>query len=245
MSWIKYQPEGKLHVLDQIFPEGFTIPDYFVGKSILHLPTVKCHIYTGMTGAMKNAFGGLLNKKRHYTHSVIHETLVDLLMVQREIHSGIFTVMDGTICGDGAGPRTMTPVVKNYMLASADSVAIDATSAKMMGLEPLGVKCIRMAHEEGLGVGDPAQIQYEGVDISDVNFGFAQTDNAVSKVGKLIWFGPFKHLQWFLFHTPLLYAFVFGSFFYHDYIWWPIEGKRRMREVAKTEWGKLFDAYPE
>ena len=41
------------------------IPDYFIGKNIVHLPTVKCHIYTTTTGAMKNAFGGLLNHKRH------------------------------------------------------------------------------------------------------------------------------------------------------------------------------------
>ena len=47
-----------------------------------------------MTGAMKNAFGGLLHLKRHWTHSVIHETLVDLLIIQKEIHPGIFAVMD-------------------------------------------------------------------------------------------------------------------------------------------------------
>ena len=48
---------------------------------------------------MKNAFGGLLNTKRHYTHSVIQETLVDLLAIQKEIHPGIFAVMDGTLWG--------------------------------------------------------------------------------------------------------------------------------------------------
>ena len=46
-----------------------------------------------------NAFGGLLTTRRHYTHSVIHETLNDLLAIQKEIHAGIFTVMDGTVCG--------------------------------------------------------------------------------------------------------------------------------------------------
>ena len=41
---------------------------------------------------MKNAFGGLLNRKRHWTHSVIHETLVDLLRIQKEIHPEILAV---------------------------------------------------------------------------------------------------------------------------------------------------------
>src|SRR5687767_14838825 len=69
MKWIDYRPRARMHVLDRIFPDGIRIPDYFVGKNIVHLPTVKCHIYTTTTGAMKNAFGGLLATQRHYTHS--------------------------------------------------------------------------------------------------------------------------------------------------------------------------------
>ena len=69
-------------------------------------------------------FGGLLNERRHWTHPVIHETLVDLLMIQQKIHRGVFAVMDGTFAGDGPGPRCMIPRVKNVILASADQVAI-------------------------------------------------------------------------------------------------------------------------
>ena len=133
MKWIEYKPKSPLLVLDQIFQSGIRIPDYFFGKNIVHLPTVKCHIYTTTTGAMKNAFGGLLATHRHYTHTWIHETLVDLLAIQKEIHAGVFAVMDGTTAGNGPGPRTMFPVEKNLILASADQVAIDAVAAKMMG----------------------------------------------------------------------------------------------------------------
>jgi hypothetical protein len=84
------------------------LPDYFPGKSIVHLSTIKCHIYT-TTGAMKNAFGGLLNTGRRHTHSWIHEVLVDLLAIQKEIHPGIFALVDGTTAGDGPGPRTLRP----------------------------------------------------------------------------------------------------------------------------------------
>ena len=104
---------------------------------------------------MKNAFGGLLNEHRHWTHPVIHETLVDLLMIQKKIHRGVFAVMDGTFAGDGPGPRCMDPHVKNVILASSDQTAIDAVAAKLMGFNPLDIKFIRIAHEMGLGVGDP------------------------------------------------------------------------------------------
>ena len=109
MKWIRYQPKAQMHVLPKIFPEGIHIPDYFSGKNIVHLPTVKCHIYTTTTGAMKNAFGGLLTHHRHYTHSWIHRTLVDLLAIQKEIHPGIFAVMDGTTAGNGPGPAHDVP----------------------------------------------------------------------------------------------------------------------------------------
>src|SRR5215468_4941118 len=159
MTWSVYRPRAKMNVLDQIFPEGILIPDAFHGTNIVQMPTVKTHIYTTTTGAMKNAFGGLLNTHRHYTHSWIHATLVDLLAIQKEIHTGLYAVMDGTTAGDGPGPRTMRPVIKNVMLASEDQVAIDAVAAKMMGHDPLSIEYIRVAHEDGLGVGDPRDIE--------------------------------------------------------------------------------------
>ena len=155
-EWVRYEPKAKMRVLHDIYPRGIEIPKRLIGENVLHLPTMKTHVFTTMTGAMKNAFGGLLHEKRHWTHSVIHETLVDLLAIQKEIHTGIFAVMDGTIAGDGPGPRCMVPHIKNTILASADQVAIDAIAAKMMGFDPLSLPFIRLAHEAGLGVRRPA-----------------------------------------------------------------------------------------
>src|SRR5438309_7194954 len=172
MRWVQYRPRAKMLVLDKVFPEGIRIPDFFEGKNIVHLPTVKCHIYTTTTGAMKNAFGGLLNTNRHYTHSHIHDTLVDLLAIQKEIHTGIFATMDGTTAGNGPGPRIMEPVQKNVILASGDQVAIDAVAAKMMGFDPMSIQYIRTAHEQGLGIGDPREIEIAGDDVSGESWGF-------------------------------------------------------------------------
>lgn len=244
MRWIEYRPRTELHVLPKIFPEGLRIPDYFIGKNVVHLPTMKCHIYTTTTGAMKNAFGGLLSSRRHYTHSWIHRTLVDLLALQQEIHPGLFAIMDGTTAGNGPGPRTLLPVVKNYMLASSDQVAIDAVAAKMMGFDPLSIEYIRVAHEQGLGVGDPRDIQLVGDDVSTEDWRFEVGDNGVSRVGGLIWFGPLKRLQRLFFHTPLVHAFVLGSELYHDYYRWPLVDSRVFEDWKKaTSWGQLFQKY--
>ena len=244
IRWVEYTPKARMRVLHKIYPEGIFLPDYFFGKNIVHLPTVKCHIYTTTTGAMKNAFGGLLNTKRHYTHSHIHETLVDLLAIQKEIHSGIFSVMDGTFCGNGPGPRTMVPVQKDLMLAGADSVAIDAVAAKMMGMDPMKIDYIRLAHEDGLGVGRPEEIEVVGEDVSHMSFGFTIGDNVASLAGDFIWFGPLKPFQRLFFKTPLVYLFVFASYVFHDFVWWPTVGRGRMAQALETSWGRLFRSFP-
>ena len=245
MSWSVYEPTATMNVLDRIYPEGILIPDDFHGTNIVQLPTVKCHIYTTTTGAMKNAFGGLLNTKRHYTHSWIHETLVDLLHIQKEIHSGLFAVMDGTTAGDGPGPRTMRPVIKDVVLASADQVAIDAVAASMMGFDPMGIKYISMAHEQGLGKGRRDEIEVVGdVELADERWGFSVGDNGASMVGDLMWFGPLKRFQKLFFHTPLVKMFVLGSEVYHDYYRWPLRDRKIFEAWrAETHWGQLFDYY--
>ncbi len=242
IKWIPYKPKSRMLALDKIFPKGIYIPEFFFDKNIIHLPTMKCHIYTTTTGAMKNAFGGLLNTKRHYAHSLIHETLVDLLTIQKEIHSGIFAIMDGTTAGNGPGPRTMKPVETSLILASGDQVAIDAIAAKIMGFDPMGIKYIRLAHEAGLGVGKIKEIEVLGEDISKINLNFSVGDNLASRVGDLFWSSPLKLLQKFLFHTPLVYTFIFGSAFYHDRCWWTLKGKQIYKNwLINSQWGKLFN----
>jgi uncharacterized protein (DUF362 family) len=244
MTWIPFKPKAKMLALDHIYPEGIQIPDYFIGRNIVHLPTVKTHIYTTTTGAMKNAFGGLLNKFRHYTHSWIHETLVDLLAIQKEIHPGIFAVMDGTTAGDGAGPRMLRPIAKNIILASADQVAIDAVAAKLMGFDPMSIKYIRLAQEQGLGIGDPSQIELVGDDISNQSWGFHVGHNSHTFLAWLSWYGPTRVFQKLIFRTKFVVIPTFIGEVEQDYMFWPLKYKgiaKKWRET--TDWGKLFTQY--
>jgi uncharacterized protein (DUF362 family) len=244
MKWIKYNPESKMNVLTRLYPEGIFIPDFFIGKNIIHLPTMKCHIYTTTTGAMKNAFGGLLSIKRHYTHSWIHETLVDLLKIQKEIHPGIFAIMDGTTAGNGPGPRTLIPTRADYILASADQVAIDSAAAKIMGFNPMEIKYIRMADEQNLGNGKTENIEIVGEDISRINLHFQVGDNLASRAGDLLWFSPLKIFQRLFFRTPLVYLFVVASDWYHDKFWWKKKGYKLFEDWKKNSpWGKLWGKY--
>ena len=259
VKWVKYrfkpfaegnglEPSGrtgrhKLLMLDKIFPDGIEIPEMFIGKNIIHLPTVKTHGHTVTTGAIKNSFGGLLKQVRHYAHKHIHQVLVDLMIMQKELHPNIFSVMDGTVCGDGAGPRTMMPIIKDYILAGADSVALDAVAARMMGFDPLKIDYLRLCTEMGLGNAEMKNIEIVGADISGVDFGFRTKKSVVIWGDQMLRQGALKTIGKIALHPWLMFWAPMASNLYHDFIWYPLIGKPRISKFMETEWGKLFQKY--
>jgi hypothetical protein len=178
---------------------------------------------------------------------VIHETLVDLLMIQKKIHPGVFAVMDGTFAGDGPGPRCMIPHVKNVLLASADQVAIDAVAAKLMGFDPMEIKFIRTAHDLGLGCGDPRAIEIVGdEDAAEENWHFdgpyKKMTFAANMQHKIYWGGLKKPIEWSLKTWMAPWAYI-ASIAYHDYYWYPRIGKPRVDAAFQSDWGRLFCNY--
>jgi uncharacterized protein (DUF362 family) len=243
-EWFEYKPKKPLLVLDKVYPEGVFIPRALVGMNMVHLPTIKTHVFTTITGAMKNAFGGLLHRNRHWTHGVIHDTLIDLLTIQQEIHPGLFALMDGTFAGDGPGPRAMRWHQKDILLASADQVAIDAISAKLQGFDPMSLRFIRGAHELGLGIGDPREIKIIGHDLeSEPDWGFVQEDTFASRGQKAIYHGVLKPLEKLLLRTPIVPWAYFASNFYHNVYWYPFVGRQRVESALQNPWGQLFQSY--
>jgi uncharacterized protein (DUF362 family) len=244
VEWIRYAFTSPLLKLNRIFPEGIEIPKMYVGRNVLHCPTVKVHGHSQTTGAIKNAFGGLLKEVRHYAHEFIHEVMVDLMYMQRELHPGVFAVMDGTVMGDGAGPRTMVPRVGNLILASQDQVAIDAIAAKIMGFDPMSIRYLAMCHERGLGVADPRDIEIVGdVDAARTTMGFKTSRSLVIWGDQLIRRGPLRPLKRLLLHSPLMVWAPFASNVYHDLLWYPTVGRARIRAFGATPWGRLFGTY--
>jgi uncharacterized protein (DUF362 family) len=244
VEWTVHRFTSPLLKLNRIFPEGIEIPKMYVGKNVLHCPSVKTHGHSVTTGAIKNAFGGLLKEVRHYAHEFIHEVMVDLMYMQRELHPGVFAVMDGTVMGDGAGPRTMIPRVGNLILASKDQVAIDAIAAKIMGFDPMSIRYLAMCHERGLGVADPRDIEIVGdVEAAATNMKFTTSRSLVIWGDQLIRRGPLRPLKHLLLHSPLVVWAPLASNVYHDLFWYPTVGRARIRGFAATDWGRLFERY--
>lgn len=242
-KWVTFQPSTPLLALDRIFPDGIEIPEMFIGKPIIHLPTMKTHGHSTTTGAVKNSFGGLLKEARHYCHKHMHEVLVDLMLLQKEIHPKVFAVMDGTTAGNGAGPRTMTPYDAGLILASPDSVACDAIAAKIMGFNPLHIPYLRMCHDMGLGVADPSQIELVGDDVAELNLAFSTRRSLVIWGDQMLRRGPLRFLEKPLLHSKLIGWAPLASNIYHDYLWYPLIGRRHIKQFEAGRWGNLFASY--
>lgn len=247
IKWVEYNPKTKLLAFPKLF-EKILVPEIYPGSYILHLPTVKTHGHTITTGAIKNAFGGLIPRYRHHAHKYIHEIMVDLVALQKEIFSDMLNVMDGTVAGDGAGPRTMKPRILNLILASRDPVAIDALSAKIMGFEPMEIPYLKLCHDSGLGNADVKQIEIVGMDEKEVmkmNFGFRVKKSPIIFFDQLLRKGTmrFKQIHRFLFHSPVFKIFILASAVYHDYIWYPTVGKYRIWKFMQSNWGELWKKY--
>jgi hypothetical protein len=152
-------------------------------------------------------------------------------------------VVDGSVAGDGAGPRTMVPRERNRLLAGADPVAVDAVGAALMGIDPLSVPYLRMAHERGVGCADLDAIDLVGEDLDRPSEPFAAKRSLVILGDQWLRKGPLRFLEHLALHSPLFFWAPMASNLYHDWLWYPLVGGSRIRKFRKTSWGRLRDAY--
>ncbi len=236
-KYIRYKPKHKMLVLDRVFEKGILLPKIIFDKNIIHLATGKMHVFTTTTGTIKNYFG-MLREIRHFAHRYIHETIVDLLTIQKEIHPGIIGIIDGTIVGKGSGPRAMDWEEKNYIFSSSDLAALDSTIATIMGFEPRKLKYLKLAEELRLGITSPkTNIKLPS------SWNYKKGDTFASKGQKLIYNKLPHNIEKLLLQSIIAPWSYFASFLYHDVYWYNIIGKPRIKRFYKTEWGKLFKSY--
>ena len=115
---------------------------------IISAPTMKTHLLTGVTLAMKNMYGTFpdVDKAKYHKKSIEHTIL--------EVNSAFtpnLVIIDGSIGGEAIGPLSASPVYFETIIASNDVVMADSIAAQMMGYNPMDIVHIKMAYEAGLG----------------------------------------------------------------------------------------------
>jgi uncharacterized protein (DUF362 family) len=160
---------------------------------VISLPVIKTHRWTGMTGSMKNLFGltsvnryssPLVSNMRAQLHDAgLHQVIVDIVgRVRPDI-----SIMDFSIGCEGNGPHVlpgwwgtsvdMRDRLGSWMLlASPDPVALDATSARVISLEPRSVEHLVRAYEQGLGQMLEDKIELTGATLDELRVPWKAAD---------------------------------------------------------------------
>ncbi len=153
---------------------------------IISLSKMKTHGLTRITGAVKNQFGcvyGLNKGASHARYSDIHSFSKMVIDLNRYLSPKMrLFVMDGIIAMEGNGPASGNPTPMNVILVSEDPVALDATFARMIDLNPEFLPTNVYGEEMGLGNCAMEDIEILGDDLD----GFINPDFDVVRepVGK-------------------------------------------------------------
>ena len=107
------------------------LPRLLTAHPLVTVPVIKTHAKTVMSGAIKNHWG-LLPIDRYRLHPRLTEVLTDLIRAAPPA----LCLMDATVGLEGNGPKSGVPRRVDHVLASTDPLALDATAARLMGIQP-------------------------------------------------------------------------------------------------------------
>jgi uncharacterized protein (DUF362 family) len=129
---------------------------------VVSMPKLKTHHWAGMTCSMKNLFGTVPGAVYGWPKNVLHHygidnSIVDLTATIRPHLS----IVDAVVAMEGDGPIMGRPRPLGFVAVGVDPVAVDATCARVIGLEPARMPYLRKA-SAFLGLIDPARIEHRG-----------------------------------------------------------------------------------
>ena len=128
------------------------------GDVFITLPVLKTHALTYFTGSIKNQWGCV----PQYDRILLHQYLNPMLAELHAIFKPQLSIMDAIIAMEGRGPANGKPRRMDLLLASRDSVALDATGMRLAGLDPLRCQHLMMTAEKGLGQWRQEAIRVDG-----------------------------------------------------------------------------------
>jgi uncharacterized protein (DUF362 family) len=113
---------------------------------IVSMPKMKTHHWVGVTLAMKNFFGVMPGVYYGWPKNVLHhagisESILDINAAVRP-H---LAIVDGIVGMEGDGPIMGTPRRAGVLVMGTNLPAVDATSARLMGINPWRVSYLAAA----------------------------------------------------------------------------------------------------
>jgi uncharacterized protein (DUF362 family) len=115
---------------------------------IVSMPKLKTHHWAGLTASMKNLFGAAPGAVYGWPKNLLHfrgieNSIVDLTATIRP-H---LTIVDAVVAMEGDGPIMGRARPLGFLAMGTDLTAVDATLARIIGLDPRKVPYLSLASE--------------------------------------------------------------------------------------------------
>ena len=114
---------------------------------VVSMPKLKTHHWAGVTLSMKNLFGIMPGAVYGWPKNVLHQHGIEesILDISAALPRAPFTIIDGIVGMEGNGPIQGTAVNAGLLIFGDDPVAVDATAARLMEIDPTKVHYLREA----------------------------------------------------------------------------------------------------
>jgi uncharacterized protein (DUF362 family) len=150
---------------------------------IVSMPKMKTHHWAGVTLSMKNLFGVMPGTYYGWPKNVLHWEGIDNCII--DINATVrphFSIVDGIVGMEGDGPIMGTPHPTGVLVMGRNFPAVDATSARIMGIDPAKVKHLAFASGR-LGPIRESSIPQRGEEIKAVRSDFALEEKIHAQKG--------------------------------------------------------------
>jgi len=114
---------------------------------IVSMPKLKTHHWAGVTLSMKNLFGIMPGAVYGWPKNVLHHAGIaeSILEINAALRVPRFNIVDGIIGMEGNGPIQGEARASRVLVLGEDPVAVDATAARLMTIDPMMIGYLREA----------------------------------------------------------------------------------------------------
>ena len=135
---------------------------------VVSLPKLKTHHWVGVTLAMKNLFGLMPGIAYGWPKNVLHQVGIpeSILDINAAVRPSL-AIVDGIVGMEGDGPLMGSPVASGVLVMGTNLPAVDASAARLMGVDPSSVPYL-LAASGRLGPIAEAHIRQRGEPIAEL-----------------------------------------------------------------------------
>ncbi|MGH7258235.1 MAG: DUF362 domain-containing protein [Nitrospiraceae bacterium] len=160
------------------FPGLFQEMDWIVSMA-----KMKTHHWAGVTLSMKNLFGVMPGIYYGWPKNVLHQVGIEnsILDINATLRPH-FAIVDGIVGMEGDGPIMGTPRQAGVLVMGRNLPAVDATCARIMGINPQKITYLART-EDKLGPISDTYIEQRGETIASVRTNFALVEKIPAQKG--------------------------------------------------------------